>query len=76
MNRFGNMSERHHLKDLLDDVLERKNKTMNTIHNDSNIDVERLKVMVEELGVTKESFKTSVTAIVKTCLKSQIIMDA
>ena len=44
----------------------KQNKTMNTIYNDSNLDVRRLKVMVEELGVTEKSFKTDVTAIVTT----------
>ena len=51
------------MKELLNNVLERKNKTMNTIYKDLNLDVKRLKPMVEELRITEESFKTDVTAI-------------
>ena len=63
------MSERQQLEELLHDVLERKNKTMNKIYNDSNLDVRRLKVMVEDLGVTEESFETDVTNIVTMTLE-------
>ena len=52
------------LKELLYNVLERKNKTMNTIYNDSNLNVKQLKSMVEDLEIAEESFKTDVTAIV------------
>lgn len=45
------------LKQLLNNVLEKKNKTMNTIYNDSNLNVKQLKTMVEELGITEESFE-------------------
>ena len=52
------------LKELLNNVLERKNKTMNTIYNDLNLDVKRLKPMVEDLRISEESFETCVTEIV------------
>ena len=42
---------------------------MNIIYNDSNLDVNRLKVMVEDLRITKESFETDVTAIVTMVLE-------
>ena len=58
------MSEPQQLKKLLDNVLERKNKAMNTIYNDLNLDVKRLKPMVEDLRITEESFETCVTEIV------------
>ena len=63
------MSEQQQLKKLLDNVLERKNKTMNTIYNDLNLDVKILKPMVEDLRITKESFETDVTAIVTMVLE-------
>ena len=62
------MSEQQ-LKELLNNVLDRKNKTMNTIYNDLNLDVKRLKVMVEDLRITEESFETDVTAIIKMTLE-------
>ena len=62
------MSEKQ-LKQLLYNVLERKNKTINTIYNDSNLNVKQLKPMVEDLGITEESFKTDVTAIVTMVLE-------
>ena len=68
-NRFGIMSDQQHLKKLLNTVLERKNKTMNTIYNDLNLDVKILKPMVEDLRITKESFETDVTAIVTMVLE-------
>ena len=42
---------------------------MNTIYNDLNLDVKRLKVMVEDLRITEESFETDVTAIIKMTLE-------
>ena len=63
------MSEQQQLKKLLNNVLERKNKTMNTIYNDLNLDVKILKPMVEDLRITKESFETDVTAIVTMVLE-------
>ena len=67
-NRFDIMSKQQ-LKELLNNVLDKKNKTMNTIYNDFNLDVKRLKVMVEDLRITEESFKTDVTAIVTMTLE-------
>ena len=67
------MPEQQQLKELLNNVLERKNKTMNIIYNDLNLDVKRLKPMVEDLRITEESFETDVTAIVT--MKSQKVMD-
>ena len=47
-----------------------KNKTMNTIFNDnSNQIVKQLKPVVEGLGITKENFEITVTAIVKMVLE-------
>ena len=63
------MSEQQQLKKLLNDVLERKNKTINTIYNNLNLDVKILKPMVEDLRITKESFETDVTAIVTMVLE-------
>ena len=63
------MSEQQQLKKLLNNVLERKNKTINTIYNDLNLDVKILKPMVEALRITKESFETDVTAIVTMVLE-------
>ena len=64
------MSEQQYLKQLLNNVLERKNKTINTIYNDSNYHyVKQLKTTVEQLRITEESFKTDVTAIVTMTFK-------
>ena len=64
------MSEQRQLKELLYDVLERKNKTMNTIFNDSNQHyVKQLKTTIEQLRITEESFETDVTAIVTMTFK-------
>ena len=63
------MSEHAALKQLLNNVLERKNKTMNTIYNDSNLNVKQLKTMVEDLEITEESFEKDVTAIVTMVLE-------
>ena len=57
------------LKQLLNNVLERKNKTINTIYNDSNLNVKQLKTMVEDLEITEESFEKDVTAILTAVLK-------
>ena len=62
------MSEQQ-LKQLLYNVLERKNKTINTIYNDSNLNVKQLKTTVEQLRMTEESFKTDITAIVTMVLE-------
>ena len=64
------MSVQEQLKELLYNVLERKNKTMNTIYNDnSNQIVKRLKPVVEDLGIIEENFETTVTEIVKMTLE-------
>ena len=63
------MSVQEQLKELLYNVLERKNKTINTIYNDSNLYVKRLKTTVEQLRITEESFETDITAIVKMVLE-------
>ena len=64
------MSEQRQLKELLYDVLERKNKTMNTIFNDSNQHyVKQLKTTIEQLRITEENFEITVTAIVKMVLE-------
>ena len=58
------------LKELLYNVLERKNKTMNTIYNDnSNQIVKRLKPVVEDLGIIEENFETTVTEIITMTLE-------
>ena len=41
---------------------------MNTIYNDLNLDVKRLKPMVEDLRITEESFEICVTDIVSMIL--------
>ena len=52
------MSEQQHLKQLLNNVLERKNKTINTIYNDSNHHyVKQLKTAVEQLELVKKVLK-------------------
>ena len=61
------MSEQQ-LKQFLYNVLDRKNKTINTIYNDSKY-VKQLKTMVEHLGITEECFKTDVTSIVTMVLE-------
>ena len=64
------MSEHVALKQLLNNVLERKNKTINTIYNDSNHHyVKQLKTAVEQLRISEESFDTDVTAIVTMTFK-------
>ena len=64
------MSEQRQLKELLYDVLERKNKTINTIFNDSNQHyVKQLKTTIEQLRITEENFEITVTAIVKMVLE-------
>ena len=61
------MSEQQ-LKQFLYNVLDRKNKTINTIYNDSKY-VKQLKTMVEHLGITEKCFKTDVTSIVTMTLE-------
>ena len=61
------MSEQQ-LKRFLNNVLERKNETINTIYNDSKYG-KQLKTVVEDLGITEESFKTDITVILTTVLK-------
>ena len=70
------MSEQRQLKELLYDVLERKNKTMNTIFNDSNQHyVKQLKTTIEQLRITEENFEITVTSIVKMVLEESKKMD-
>ena len=58
------------LKQLLNNVLERKNKTMNTIYNDnSNKIIKQLKPVVEDLEIIEENFETTVTEIITMTLK-------
>ena len=58
------------LKELLYNVLERKNKTMNTIYNDnSNKIIKQLKSVVEDLEIIEENFETTVTEIITMTLK-------
>ena len=64
------MSVQEQLKELLYNVLERKNKTMNTIYNDnSNKIIKQLKSVVEDLEIIEENFETTVTEIVKMTLE-------
>ena len=64
------MSVQEQLKELLYNVLERKNKTMNTIYNDnSNKIIKQLKPVVEDLEIIEENFKTTVTEIITMTLK-------
>ena len=63
------MPVQEQLKELLYNVLERKHKTMNTIYNDSNLNVKRLKRLVEDLGIIEENFETTVTEIVTMTLE-------
>ena len=64
------MSEQQ-LKQLLYNVLERKNKTINTIYNDSNHHyVKQLRTTIEQLRISEESFETDITAIVIMTLKN------
>ena len=51
------MSKKH-LKQLLNNVLESKNKTINTIYNGSMYE-KQLQEMLEDLGITKERFEKS-----------------
>ena len=58
------------LKELLYNVLEKKNKTMNTIYNDnSNKIIKQLKPVVEDLEIIEENFETTVTEIITMTLK-------
>ena len=58
------------LKQLLNNVLERKNKTMNTIYNDnSNKIIKQLKPVVEDLEIIEENFETTVTEIITMTLE-------
>ena len=64
------MSVQEQLKELLYNVLERKNKTMNTIYNDnSNKIIKQLKPVVEDLEIIEENFETTVTEIITMTLK-------
>ena len=64
------MSVQERLKELLYNVLERKNKTMNTIYNDnSNKIIKQLKPVVEDLEIIEENFETTVTEIITMTLK-------
>ena len=58
------------LKELLYNVLEKKNKTMNTIYNDnSNKIIKQLKPVVKDLEIIEENFETTVTEIVTMTLE-------
>ena len=58
------------LKELLYNVLEKKNKTMNTIYNDnSNKIIKQLKPVVEDLEIIEENFETTVTEIITMTLE-------
>ena len=46
------MSEQQHLKQLLYNVLEKKNETINTVYNDSKYE-KQVKILVEHLGITE-----------------------
>ena len=64
------MSVQEQLKELLYNVLERKNKTMNTIYNDDwNKIIKQLKPVVEDLEIIEENFETTVTEIITMTLK-------
>ena len=64
------MSVQEQLKELLYNILERKNKTMNTIYNDnSNKIIKQLKPVVEDLEIIEENFETTVTEIITMTLK-------
>ena len=64
------MSVQEQLKQLLNNVLERKNKTMNTIYNDnSNKIIKQLKPVVKDLEIIEENFETTVTEIITMTLK-------
>ena len=64
------MSVQEQLKELLYNVLEKKNKTMNTIYNDnSNKIIKQLKPVVEDLEIIEENFETTVTEIITMTLK-------
>ena len=56
------------MKLFLNNVLERKNETINTIYNDSKYK-KQLRITVEDLKITKESFKTDITVILTTVLR-------
>ena len=60
------MSEQQ-LKLFLNNVLERKNEIINTIHNDPKYK-KQLRTMVENLEITEKSFKTDITVILATVL--------
>ena len=64
------MSVQEQLKELLYNVLERKNKTMNTIYNDnSNKIIKQLKLVIEDLEIIEENFETTVTEIITMTLE-------
>ena len=64
------MSVQEQLKELLYNVLEKKNKTMNTIYNDnSNKIIKQLKPVVKDLEIIEENFETTVTEIVTMTLE-------
>ena len=64
------MSVQEQLKQLLNNVLERKNKTMNTIYNDnSNKIIKQLKPVVKDLEIIEENFETTVTEIITMTLE-------
>ena len=64
------MSVQEQLKELLYNVLEKKNKTMNTIYNDnSNKIIKQLKPVVEDLEIIEENFETTVTEIITMTLE-------
>ena len=64
------MSVQEQLKELLYNVLEKKNKTMNTIYNDnSNKIIKQLKPVVKDLEIIEENFETTVTEIITMTLK-------
>ena len=64
------MSVQEQLKELLYNILERKNKTMNMIYNNnSNKIIKQLKPVVEDLEIIEENFETTVTEIITMTLE-------
>ena len=61
------MSEQQ-LKRFLNNVLEKKNETINTIYNYSEYK-RQLKITVEDLMITEKTFKTDIRMIVTTVLE-------
>lgn len=57
------------LKGFLNNVLERKNETINTIYNDSKYE-KQLKTMVEDLEITEQSFECILRRIATTVLSN------